>query len=121
MFQGPANAFPYGTEDISMLPATEYVLWYVPVSSAGTYVLEDFVEYVFVTPDITADASVAAPSFSIYDVKASGFAATVTPAASYYKTYAAVMKSTGDAYRLCMLISAKSMEIQSPYTSVPLK
>ena len=94
MFQGPANSFPYGTEDISMLPATEYVLWYVPVSSAGTYVLEDFVEYVFVTPDITADASVAAPSFSIYDVKASGFTATVTPAASYYKTYAAVMKST---------------------------
>lgn len=94
MFQGPANTFPYGIEDVSMLPATEYVLWYVPVSSAGTYVLDDFVEYVFVTPDITADASVAAPSFSVYDVKASGFTATVTPAASYYKTYAAVMKSS---------------------------
>lgn len=92
-YNGPANAFPTGTADSGINPATEYVVWYLPVSEDGRYTEDDFILYGFVTPDISFDSSIAAPSFVAKDITASGFTADVTPAAGAYKTYAAILKS----------------------------
>ena len=97
MYEGPVNGFPYGLIEGRLVPATEYVLWYVPVSATDVYVAEDFMEYRFTTPDVTVDASVAAPSYKISEVTSSGFTAEVTPTASCYRTYAAIVKSAAIA------------------------
>lgn len=97
MYDGPVNGFPYGNIEGRLVPATEYVVWYVPVAANGVYVAEDFVEHRFTTPDVTYDAALAAPSCEIKDVASSGFTAVVTPAASCYRTYAAIVKSAAIA------------------------
>ena len=97
MYEGPVTGFPYGTSEGRLLPATEYVVWYVPVSASGTYEAEDFVEYRFTTPDVFADASVAVPAYEVSEVTSAGFTAKVTPAASTYRTYAAIVKSAAIA------------------------
>lgn len=96
-YQGHVSGFPYGDEPQVLIPGTEYVLWYAPVVADRPYVAEDFVEYTFITPDITPDASVPAPGFEISDVTSSGFTARVTPAGSYYKTYSVIVKTAAVA------------------------
>lgn len=96
-YDGPVNGFPYGQVEGRLIPATEYVVWYVPVSEDGAYVAEDFVEHRFTTPDVTADAAVAAPLYKLGEVATSGFTAEVTPAASCYRTYAAIVKAAAIA------------------------
>ena len=97
MYDGPVNGFPYGPVEGRLVPATEYVVWYVPVAADDAYAADDFVEYRFTTPDVTADAAVAAPSYKLTEVTSSGFTAEVTPAASCYRTYAAIVKSAAIA------------------------
>lgn len=94
VYDGPANGFPDGQVESSLNPATEYVIWYVPVDAkvSGKYAEGSFVEEYFVTPDVSADASIAAPTYQVRDLKSSGFTADVTPAANTYKTYAAIVK-----------------------------
>ena len=92
-YDGPANAFPTGEPDIDINPATEYVVWYLPVQEDGKYVAEDFMTYTFVTPDVSFDPTIAAPTYVTKDITTSGFTAEVTPAAGTYKTYAAILKS----------------------------
>lgn len=97
LYEGPVNGFPDGVIDGNLLPATTYVIWYVPVSADGEYTVDNFVENTFTTPDINSDAAVQAPSYVVSDITSSGFKAQVTPAASYYKTYAGIVKSTAIA------------------------
>ena len=95
-YEGPANGFPTGEITTEIEPATEYVIWYVPVDAKDNdlYTENSFVEFTFTTPDVVADASIAAPTYVVSDVTAAGFTADVTPAANVYKTYAAIVKST---------------------------
>lgn len=95
-YDGPVNGFPDGQVYESMNPATEYVIWYVPVDAKENdlYTENSFVEFTFTTPDVVADASIAAPTYEIKDVTSGGFTANVTPAANTYKTYSAIVKST---------------------------
>ncbi|MBR5498558.1 MAG: hypothetical protein IKV75_00170 [Bacteroidales bacterium] len=95
-YEGPANGFPTGEITTEIEPATEYVIWYVPVDAKENdlYTENSFVEFTFTTPDVVADASIAAPTYVVSDVTAAGFTADVTPAANAYKTYAAIVKST---------------------------
>lgn len=93
VYNGPASAFPEGTESSPLTPATEYVVWYLPVNESGVYSEDMFIENPFTTPDVKADASVAVPDYVLTDVTSGGFSATVTPAASYYKTYAAIVSA----------------------------
>lgn len=92
-YNGPANAFPEGEAFIDINPATEYVVWYLPVQEDGKYVADDFITYTFVTPDVSFDPTIAAPTYITKDITTSGFTAEVTPAAGAYKTYAAILKS----------------------------
>ena len=92
-YEGPAECFPDGVSAGDIAPATKYVVWYLPVKESGQYEDEDFVIYPFTTPDVTADASIAAPTFEIKEITVSGFTADVTPSASAYKTYAAILKA----------------------------
>ena len=92
-YSGPANGFPDGEEYENIVPATEYVVWYIPKSESGTYTAEDFKTVTFITPDVTYSQDVAAPAFELSDVTISGFTATVTPASGAYKTYAAIVKA----------------------------
>lgn len=96
VYDGPANGFPTGEISEEILPATEYVIWYVPVDAKedGLYTENSFVEFTFTTPDIVADASLAAPTFEVSDITSGGFTAAVTPVASTYKTYSTIAKST---------------------------
>lgn len=93
VYDGPANAFPDGEIQVDINPATEYVAWYIPVKEGKNYTEEDFVTYSFVTPDVSSDASIAAPSFVVRDVLPFGFTADVTPASGAYKTYASILKA----------------------------
>lgn len=93
-YNGPANAFPEGEAFIDINPATEYVVWYLPVQEDGKYVADDFITYTFVTPDVSFDPTIAAPTYITKDITTSGFTAEVTPAAEAYKTYAAILKSS---------------------------
>jgi hypothetical protein len=95
-YDGPANGFPTGEISTEMEPATEYVIWYVPVDAKENdlYTENSFVEFTFTTPDVVADASIAAPTYVVRDITAAGFTADVTPVANTYKTYAAIVKST---------------------------
>ncbi|MBO5979142.1 MAG: hypothetical protein J6Q12_01760, partial [Bacteroidales bacterium] len=88
-YEGPANGFPTGEITTEIEPATEYVIWYVPVDAKDNdlYTENSFVEFTFTTPDVVADASIAAPTYVVSDVTAAGFTADVTPAANVYKTY----------------------------------
>ena len=92
-YNGPANGFPDGEVNLSIGPATEYVVWYLPEKESGSYAAEDFFTYTFKTPDVTSDASIAAPTYAVRDVNTAGFTADVTPAAGAYKTYAAIVKA----------------------------
>ena len=92
-YDGPANGFPDGEINEAINPNTEYVIWYVPVNAEGEYTLESFIEYPFITPDVVADPSIAAPEFEVYDVTSAGFTADVAAAANVYKTYSAIAKS----------------------------
>ena len=92
-YKGPANAFPDGEIGMAINPATDYVVWYLPVNESGKYTEEDVVVYTFTTPDIYSDSSISAPSFTKRDATTAGFTADVTPAAGAYKTYAAIMKA----------------------------
>ena len=92
-YEGPANAFPSGEVDEHINPATDYVVWYLPVKSPAEYAADDFVTYSFKTPDVTYDSSIAAPTAEIMAVTVSGFTANVTPAAGAYKTYSAILKA----------------------------
>lgn len=93
-YNGPANAFPEGEAFIDINPATEYVVWYLPVQEDGKYVADDFITYTFVTPDVSFDSSIAAPTYVTKNITTSGFTADVTPSAEAYKTYAAILKSS---------------------------
>ena len=93
-YSGPANGFPDGQISSKINPATEYVVWYLPVKSEGSYTEDDFVLYTFTTPDVAADASIAAPTVNVKDITVAGFSADVTPASGTYRTYAAAVKST---------------------------
>lgn len=93
-YEGPANAFPDGTVSANVNPATEYVVWYIAEKENGTYAESDFMVYTCNTPDVVADASIAAPTYVVSDISTSGFKAAVTPAAGAYKTYSAILKST---------------------------
>ncbi len=93
VYDGPATAFPEGGEGQPVNPAVEYVIWYMPVDPSGQYTEDMFVENVFTGPDVTSDASIAAPQFTVRDIKSSGFTADVTAASDVYKTYAAIVKS----------------------------
>ncbi len=93
-YSGPANGFPDGQEDVMIVPATEYVIWYVPHNAEGSYTDFDIVEYRFTSLDVSpAVPSISAPSFEIQDVLSSGFTAKVIPVGSSYRTYAAILKS----------------------------
>ena len=92
-YKGPANAFPTGEVYSNIIPATEYVVWYLPVNESEVYTADDFILYTFTTPEISFDSSIAAPQAVTRDVTTSGFTADVTPAAGAYKTYASIIKS----------------------------
>ena len=92
-YKGPANGFPTGEIYENINPATEYVVWYLPVKEDETYTEDDFIVYTFTTPDVTSDPSIAAPEAVIRDVTISGFTADVTPTSGTYKTYAAIMRT----------------------------
>lgn len=94
LYDGPAIGFPDGLTTGNLLPATTYLIWYVPASETGEYTIDDFVENTFTTPDIAPDSSVPAPVFTVSGITSSGFKAEVTPAASCYKTYSGIIKST---------------------------
>lgn len=93
-YSGLANGFPTGEiyEDIN--PGREYVVWYIPVKPDKSYKEEDFVTYTFTAPDVTSDASIPAPSYSVRDILPSGFTADITPAAGAYKTYADILSTS---------------------------
>lgn len=93
-YEGPVQAFPDGENALILLPDTEYVVWYVPVSELGVYTETDFVEHTFKTITVAPDHSISAPSCSITDISSSGFSAKITPASSYYKTFGAILLST---------------------------
>ena len=95
-YEGPANGFPDYEVSESLVPATEYVVWYVPVTATedGLYTEDSFVEYTFTTPDVVAESSIPAPAFNVTEITSAGFSAEVTPAANTYKTYSAIVKST---------------------------
>ena len=92
-YKGQANGFPTGEVYANINPATEYVVWYLPVNESEVYTADDFIIYTFITPDVSFDSSIAAPQAVTRDVTSSGFTADVTPAAGTYKTYAAIMKA----------------------------
>ena len=92
-YNGPANGFPTGEVYVNILPATEYVVWYLPAKENESYSADDFIVYSFTTPDISSDPSIPAPEAVTYDVTVSGFTADVTPAPGAYKTYAAILRS----------------------------
>jgi len=92
-YNGPANGFPDGEVNVNINPATEYVVWYLPEDESGSYAVDDFITYPFKTPDVTSDASIAAPAYAVRDINISGFTADVTPASGAYKTYAAIVKA----------------------------
>lgn len=94
-YNGPANCFPDGVPSININPATEYVIWYLPEKPSNVYVSEDFQTFVLKTPDVSYDASITAPAYTVKDVTVSGFTADVTPSADVYKTYAAIVKAEG--------------------------
>ena len=94
VYNGPANGFPYGEVYNNMIPATEYVVWYIPYVEEGIYAAEDFRTYTFTTLDVTYSESVSAPEYEVTDVTVSGFTAAVTPASGAYKTYAAIVKAS---------------------------
>lgn len=93
VYDGPANAFPDGEVAAKIIPATEYVVWYIAEKTDGSYVSDDFVAYTFKTPDVSYNSAIAAPSYAVKNSKPSGFTADVTPASNVYKTYAAIVKS----------------------------
>lgn len=92
-YDGPVNGFPDGEAEGSLNPATEYVIWYMPVKNNTSYTASMFVEFTFTTPDVVADNTIAAPDFEVSDVTASGFTAKVTPKVNAYKTYSTIAKS----------------------------
>lgn len=89
-YDGPASGFPFNEEVEDLLPSTEYVVWMLPYKKGYKYKASDFVTKTFTTKGIYADSSIPAPEAEVGDVTASGFTATVTPAAGAYKTYAAI-------------------------------
>ena len=93
-YDGPVNGFPMGTVEMEIIPATEYVVWYAAVKPDGEYTADDIVVHRFTSTDVAYDSTLPSPSYVVRDIKASGFAADVTPAAGAYKTYAAIMKSS---------------------------
>lgn len=93
-YDGPASAFPYGEEESDLMPATEYLVWMLPVLDKKKYSAEDFVTMPFTTPALAKDSSIPAPKAKVTDVTVSGFTAEVTPAAGAYKTYSAVFRSS---------------------------
>lgn len=93
VYSGQANGFPDGEVYENMIPATEYVVWYIPKSEEGIYAEDDFKTFTFTTSDVTFNADIAAPVYEVSDVTISGFTAKVTPAAGAYKTYAAIVKA----------------------------
>lgn len=91
-YEGPAAAFPEGESDnIVLLPSTEYTIWMIQVSESGKYTEEDFMTKTFTTAAIKADETAAAPSCDVTEVTTGGFTATVTPASGAYKTYAMII------------------------------
>lgn len=92
-YSGPVDAFPSGSGSGKIVPATEYVVWYVPFKESGEYVADDILTYTFVTPDISSDSSLKAPSYEIKKVTVSGFMAETTPISGAYKTYAAAINA----------------------------
>lgn len=90
-YVGPADAFPDGEKSITMLPDTEYTLWFLPKGGSDIYKADDFMVRNFTTTSVYHDSSVAAPEYETTDVTYGGFSARVTPAAGTYKTYAAIL------------------------------
>lgn len=93
-YNGPANGFPDGVVDEHIVPDTEYVVWCLPVNEEGKYTAADFILHSFTTPNVKADANIAAPAVNVKEVTISGFTADVTPASGAYKTYAAIVKTS---------------------------
>ena len=93
-YDGPANGFPDGEVYEDIVPATQYVVWYLPVKTPAEYAADDFLTYTFTTPDVSADASMGAPTCEVKEITVSGFTASVTPASGAYKTYSAILKAS---------------------------
>lgn len=93
-YTGPAGAFPSGSESLKMLPATEYLLWYIPVKDTKSYSEDDIVTYSFKTQDIKYSASITAPAYEVKTITVNGFTAEAVPADGAYKTYAAAVNAT---------------------------
>lgn len=91
-YSGPAVAFPSGESELEMIPATEYIAWYIPFKDSGAYTDDDIFTYSFKTSDIESDVAVAAPEYLVKDITVTGFSADVTPSAGAYKTYAMAVK-----------------------------
>lgn len=94
IYDGPANGFPDGVISEPINPATEYVIWYMPVNGDASYNPSMFVEYTFTTPDVVSDNTIPAPVYEVSDISASGFTAKVTPKTDVYKTYSAIAKAS---------------------------
>ena len=93
-YEGPANGFPDGVINSSILPGKDYIVWIMPCSESNVYDEKDFITYSFSTPGVSADPSIAAPSYVVTERTFGGFTAEVTPASEVYKTYAAIRKGT---------------------------
>lgn len=93
-YNGPVSAFPSGSDPMLLMPATEYVAWYLPVKEDNSYTKDDFVTRIFKTDDIAPSSSVAAPAYEVAEVTINGFTAEATPAQGTYKTYAAAVKAS---------------------------
>lgn len=121
-YDGPANGFPDGDILIDICPLTEYVVWYLPVKETGNYSEDDFIIYTVTTPDVSYDASIAEPTYSVRDITVSGFTADVTPVAGTYKTYAAIVKHEvipeSDHELVSYLINAGSSSLGSAVNTV---
>lgn len=90
-YEGPADAFPDGNKEISLIPSTEYVAWIIPYNSNDKYSEEDFITKSFTTGAVSAAAGMAAPTSKVYDVTFGGFTADITPVSGAYKTYASIL------------------------------
>lgn len=92
-YSGPAACFPYGDSELNMVPATEYIAWYVAYKDGGLFTEDDIVTYGFRTSDITSDPAVSAPGYQVKNTSVNGFSAEVTPATGTYKTYFMAVKA----------------------------
>ena len=90
-YEGPACEFPDGEININILPSTDYTIWMIPYNEENKYDEAGFITKTFTTSGISADTSIAAPTYELDEVTSGGFTATVTPAAGAYRTFAGIL------------------------------